>query len=296
MKTLSPSDFELYPVNLSCFGKKELIPKKVINKFKAMESKARFIIENNSFKFPISNARFIPQRRFKSVVNILKKYKKNYNNLIEEFIINFDDLRKEIYSEHKKRAILIYSNYKSNLTLTEEEFINKFFSVLDTFYPDKDSLRQKFSITWDVYEISFPKMRTSYNYKEYTEEIKNKIGIFLKDSVITLRYRTIQLCKEILDKMDTGKIIKGPTVRSLKNLINDFLDLNFIGDTIIENEIIELKKEFIDKYNIYQISNNPNIQKELKNKLNQLLNKAKIMTGINTITEEYKKKISWEKN
>jgi uncharacterized protein YsxB (DUF464 family) len=96
--------------------------------------------------------------------------------------------------------------------------------------------------------------------------------------------------------MDTGKIIKGPTVRSLKNLINDFLDLNFIGDTIIENEIIELKKEFIDKYNIYQISNNPNIQKELKNKLNQLLNKAKIMTGINTITEEYKKKISWEKN
>lgn len=166
MKTLSPNDFGLRPMNLPCFGKKELLPRRIIHKFRAIESKARFSIENSSLNFPIGNTRFIPIKRFKKVVQTLKKYKKEYKTLVEELIANYNDLRKEVYPLHKNIATTIYTEYKPSIQLSKDVFIDEYFSQLNTLYPDKKTLREKFSLTWTVYEISFPKTRT-INYNEY---------------------------------------------------------------------------------------------------------------------------------
>jgi len=301
VKTLSPDDFALQDnlitlhntIKLPYFGKKDLLPKKVIHQFRAIESRARFLIENSSFKFPIGNARFIPHKRFKLVEKTLKKYQREYNKLIDELIINYDDLREKIFQNDKEMAVLMYKTYQSTLIETEEKFVNYYFSVLDNFYPDKNSLRKKFSLNWDVFEITPPET-SSINYSGYTKEIKNKFETFLFETVRSLRYRTVELCKQIIQKMDTGTVIKGPTIRSLRLMINDFLDLNFIGDTDIENNILELQKEFINKYNIRQISGNSNLQNELKDKLQSLLEKAKVSSGIDTVTKQYKNKTNQE--
>jgi hypothetical protein len=42
-------------------GKKLLIPAEVIHEFRAIEGRARRVVEKNSFQFPIGNARFVPR-------------------------------------------------------------------------------------------------------------------------------------------------------------------------------------------------------------------------------------------
>lgn len=262
-------------------GKKMLIPKKIISKFRAIESKARFIVEKNSFKFPFGNARFIPNRKVSIIIKKLKLYQKEYNSLKKEFITDYDKLRKQILPSHQKAA-------ESACTKQNEEekkkFIINFLNQIDTLYPNLNSLRNKFSLTWNIYEIALPRIK-----KEYHAQAKEKIITFLNEVITSLRKDTSEICKRIIN---TENDIKGPTVKALKNFITDYSELNFIEDPVITQGIEELGKNFLEKYTTPQIIKSKELQKGLKNRLKDLLKNTENYSESDLIIYKYCSKIN----
>lgn len=297
-------------------GRKMLVPRDTIRKFRALESKARHLVEQNSFRFPLGNARFIPKKKFPKMFETLKQYQQEYNDLTDALIINYDKLRKEMLPVYKSAAETAFERQVSvgvhefNIEDQEEEkrkFTRNFLNRIRKFYPEAETLRQRFSLNWDIYEIALPRMKKTSAEKivsienkrqiadeEYRTQTKEKIGNFIEEVVASLRKETAEICSRIIANVKSGKVIKGRTLKSLKDFISEFSEFNFVGDAKIENQLTALKEEFLDKYTTPAISKDIELQDELQRRLHELSEAASDMTDINSVTGEYRRKINWQ--
>ncbi len=297
--------------NVYLLGKKMLVPKETIHKFRSIESKARFLVETNSFKFPISSARFVPKKKFLKILQTLQEYQEAYNKLIDNLIVDYDKLRKEmlpIYEEAAKAAynrqtkIGVHEFSIEGKENEEEEFVTNFLDRIKSYYPSTTSLRNRFSLTWNIFEIALPKMRKvsedkiakeNIAYDVYQKEAQEKIGSFINEVVTNLREQVVTLCDKIATNMKSGKIVKGPTINSLKKFIDDFSELNFVGDVSIEKQLLDLKNNFLEKHTSPEIIKSDDLQLELKRKLNLIVKEAGNVSDIDEVTGQYRRKIQW---
>lgn len=279
-------------------GKKMLIPKETIHKFRAIESKARFLIDNNSFKFPFGNTRFVPKKRLQKVIESLHEHQMNYIILIQELITNYNKLRKEMFPKYKEAAKVAYKRKETNTD--KEEFINKYLSRIETLYPKADTLRDKFSLTWNVYEIDLPKVRDEKSdkfinlYKRYQIKVQHRIDEFLREVVTTLRIEIFKLCQRIIDNIKEGKTVGGQSISSLKKSIENFMELNFVGDTLMEEQLTRFKTDLLDKHTSTKFSKDKDLQEQLEQELNLIIKEASKTSDIKTIIEQYQKRILWK--
>jgi hypothetical protein len=296
-------------------GKKMLVPAEVIRQFRAIESRARFAVEKGSFKFPIGNARFIPKKKFPAVLKKLKKCQFEYIQLTEQLVVNYEGYREEmipIYQEAAETAYIKSQPAQKEFNIDDEEdekghFINNFLMRISAFYPTAESLRSRFSLTWDVYEIALPRMKKAdpqvvsdiqekkdIAMDEYRDQAHEKIGAFLDDVVKTMRTETLEVCNRVMERIQKGSVIKGRTLSSLKDFIENFKELNFVGDEVIEDQLASLEREFLNEHTSEQISKEVDLQTELKRRLGELAEVASNITDINSVTGGYRRKISWE--
>lgn len=292
-------------------GQKMLIPREVIKKFRAIESKARHLVEINSFKFPIGNARFIPKKNFSKIHAKLKKLQQEYDGEVEGLIINYDKYRSEMLPIYKKAAEQAYMNQLpsehsfsiEDMETEKDHFVNNFLMRISTFYPPAETLRHRFSLTWDVYEIALPRMKKTSEEEiekqiiageEYRIQAQEKIGKFLDDVVHTLRDETLDVCNRIIKNIKEGKIVKGQTIQSLKKFVEKFSELNFVEDRKVEEQLESLRKDFLESHSTVEIAEQTDLQTELSRRLGKLAEVASDMTDINSVTGEYKRKILWD--
>jgi hypothetical protein len=317
-KVLTAEDLGLKAENVADaykLGRKLLIPKAIIKRFRAIEGRARRVVQENSFQFPIGNARFIPKRKFAKALESLKKYQADYNTLVDDLVANYESYRSQmipIYQQAAEQAFATQEPSTQVFSIEDREqgkteFVNKFLARIQEYYPSADSLRQRFSLSWDVYEIAFPKMRKSSGEnilaaeeqkmiaeEEYRLQAQQKISGFIDEVVGTLRQETSALCNRIITNIKEGKVIKGRTLNSIRDFIDKFSDLNFVGDQKIEEELATLKKDFLDTHSLEQISEEKDLQDELHQRLESLSKTASDMTDINSVTGEYRRKIDWD--
>jgi hypothetical protein len=295
-------------------GRKLLIPSDVIRRFRAIEGRARRVLDENSFEFPISNARFITRKKFPTVLDSLKKCQGEYQSLVEKLIENYESYKTDMLSVYQQAAEIAYGrkSVKQEFGLDfdiekdKSEFITNFLSRIDSLYPTVESLKKRFSLLWDVYEIALPRMQransdlVSENEKksqialeEYQSQIQNKISGFIDGVVSTLRQETLELCTRVISNIKDGKVIKGSTLNSISRFIEKFSELNFVGDDKIENELKKLQEEFLNTHTKDQIAEQSDLQEELKRRLSLLSESVSDITDLNSITGEYKRKIEW---
>lgn len=318
-KVLRPEDLGLKPENVAeayKLGKKYLVPAETIRKFRRVESKARRLVEDNSFHFPIGNARFITKARFPKVHNQLKEYRDEYNALVDKLIENYDQHRQEMVPIYAQAAEVAFLNASPEThefgpeydrEKEKQEFVKRFLERIKTFYPPAESLRARFSITWDVYEIALPRMRETSGEqlvldetmrveaeREYREQIHQKMDTFITDVVTVLRQETVDICGRIGENLKTGKVVQGRTLQSLKDFVEKFSSLNFVGDKTVEEQLETLRKEILDVYPISKINDEKELQTELSRRLIQIADTAANMTDVDGISSEYRRKIEWE--
>ena len=158
-----------------------------------------------------------------------------------------------------------------------------------------------------MYEIALPKMRKesaeniidkedkrAIAEQEYRIQAQQKIGVFIEDVVGTLRQKTMDLCNRISTNIKEGKVVKSKTLNSLKDFIDNFSEMNFVGDSKIEEELATLKKEFLDTHSTEAVVDEADLQEELRQRLESITKVAGDISDINSITGEYRRKISWE--
>jgi hypothetical protein len=273
------------------------------------------LVDNSSFRFPIGNARFIPKRKFTKVNAELKLHQDEYQKLVEDLITKYPQYREEMRPVYLKAAEDAYANRKeaTNIGLDmdpeaeKKAYIDQFLLRIDACYPPAESLRERFSIDWAVYEIALPRIREGDSdqiaadqevrqkvEEDYRVQMHAKIGTFVTDVVSVLRQETIDICKHVATNIAEGKVIKTTTIQSLSNFIEKFSDMNFVGDKTIEDNLNAIRKELIDAHPTSEFSDNTELKEELKRRLNLVAEQAQSMTDINSITGEYRRKINWE--
>jgi hypothetical protein len=297
-------------------GRKLLIPHEVIQGFRTVEGKARYIVESNSFKFPIGNARFIPKKKFAKVSESLKGCQQEYIALVDELISNYAKYRAEMLPVYEEAAKIAFVQQKPtgvlefNLESEEAEkdaFVKDFMARINSFYPTVESLRSRYSLTWEVYEIALPKMRKGADDQiadkiekdeiataEYRAQTQQRIQAFVDEVVQTLRQETLTICSRIATNIKEGKVIKGRTLNSLQDFIEKFKDFNFVGDATVEQQLDALKRDFLDAHTNEEIAEGSDLQEELKRRIGELAEVASNMTDINSVTGEYRRKINWD--
>jgi len=297
-------------------GRKFLVPAEVIKKFRRLDSKARRIVEENSFRFPIGNAHFIPKKSFGKALEQLKACQTEYNALVDELVENYDQYREEMIPVYREAAEHAFINQTPETQTfgpdydrdaERERFVELFLRRIENFYPHANDLRKRFSLTWDVFEMAMPRMieaqdeqiildqnTREYAEQEYRKQIHEKMDAFVNDAVTVLRQETVEICGRIATNLKEGKVVQGRTLQSLKDFVDKFQGLNFVGDVTVETQLESLRKEILDIYPVQKINDEEELQVELKRKLNEIAEVASQTTDIDGITSEYRRRIQWE--
>jgi hypothetical protein len=297
-------------------GKKLLIPQEVIHEFRAIEGRARRVVEKNSFQFPIGNARFVPRTKFAKVVKALQQCQDEYAELTNKLVENYDTYRQEMIPVYRQAAETAFvaqtptGVQEFNLEDREQEkteFVNKFLQRIQTSYPAVDTLRSKFSLTWDIYEIALPRMRKGdenqiiateagrqFAIQEYQVQMQKKIGNFLDDVVTTLRTETVALCSRVAKNIKDGKVVNSRTLKSIRDYIDQVKEMNFVGDKKVEDQLNNLQRDFLNVHSTETITSDVELQDELKRRLGDLAAVVGDMTDVNSVTGEYRRKIDLE--
>ena len=317
-KKLRPEDMGLKAEDVAQaykLGKKMLIPANVIQAFRAIETRARRLHAEASFEFPVGRSRFVPKNQVVKLIKALMECRDKYMALVEDLVANYDKYRQEMLPMYQEAAEIAYAR---QLPATREfgmeydpvkektDFIKGFMDRIATYYPPAEELRGHFSLTWDMYQTAMPEMveieadkiikkeaELEIFKKECRERTQKKVDAFAEDVVKVLRSETVEICDRIATNLKEGKVIKGKTLHSLKDFIDRFQELNFVGDFNIQNQLQSLREKVLDAYPADTIADDMNIQEELKRRLGKIVEDASSITDINSITGEYRRKIQW---
>jgi len=320
-KVLKPADLGLKDEEVTeafHLGRKLLIPADVIRKFRAVEAKARRIVEINSFHFPIGNAKFVPYKRFAKVLSNLQQYQSEYMGLVENLVTNYETYRSQMLPLYEKAAETAWMRQNPeqkefgidyNPEAEKAKFVEEFKNRISSFYPPAESLRRRFALQWSVYETALPRLRESTSkhvlaegearatLEEYNrlvqEQTRTKIVGFVDEVVTVMRAKTAELAGKVLTMIKEGKVVKAQTLECLTNFIQDFKELNFVGDKAVEEQLDALKKEVLDKYSTDQLKEGEPVE-VMKRKLGEIVDLTSNITDLSSVTGEYKRKISWQ--
>jgi hypothetical protein len=84
--------------------------------------------------------------------------------------------------------------------------------------------------------------------QEAGEKIRKGTESFVADCVASLREQTAQLCQEMLDSIggsETG--VHQKTLNRLVKFIDQFKAMNFVNDTVMEQQLEQTKKELLSR-------------------------------------------------
>jgi hypothetical protein len=285
-------------------GKKMLVPDEAIRKFRAKEAQSRRIVEVSSFPFPIGNASFVPKKRVGKVLEALTQYQTDYNTLTDELIRDYDKLRQEMIPVYEEAARTAYAKSLAGksqpveFTIESEQadeaaFVKSFMDRINTFYPTVESLRAKFSLYWDVYEIATPSIdKAAIAQTEYQKAMQDRMGTFVTEVVTSLRAKTIEMCSKFAQSLKDGKIIRSTSIDAVRNFIDEYKDLNFIGDVVVEKQLEALRAQL--NVEPEAIRESKDLQEALGRKLSEVIDSASEISDISAITGEYKRKVVWD--
>ena len=168
------------------------IPKGHLKKFRAIESKARYTVEWNSFNFPISRTRFVPSRMHKAVIKRLKECRAECEGLLKTLGISATGV-----------------------------------------------------LSWDVYEIALSRLEG--NSEKYIAQTKQELETFLEESLCSLRIEAIDISEKVLHGIEEqGKNVNKRTLKYVRDFVNRFDAMDFVGDSKLSKLLQSLKVDFLD--------------------------------------------------
>lgn len=330
---LQPADFGLTPEQVSTamkLGRKYLVPEEIIKRFRTIESRARYIVESNAFRFPVGHANFVPKRRQEKVFGELEGCKQEYIQLTTDLIENFDLYKEQMRPVYQEAAEKAYENSRpagvntfsiESQDAEKEEFIRSFLARIDSYYPEPQTLASKFEVNWDVYTISLDASKTTassalarmqmedeahlhelssqamrearhqLDVEAYKDQTQERIGGFVDDVVKVLRSQTKNLCEEVANNIRNGQVVTGRTFNRIRDFIDKFQDMNFVGDSEVEEQLNALRREFLDVHPTENVRDNGELQEELTRRLMFISEKASEISDVSEVTGEYSRRV-----
>lgn len=235
------------PEEIFSLGRKLIVPKAAIQAFMQIEERVRWVTDRFSFPFPTGHAKFVPYAVLPEVLAELQKQQDRFQTEMTVFTDGYAAYRQEILTKYPKWERALQSKYESPA-----------------------SLMSKFSFTWSVFEIRLPeglRVRAMDDKMALTEakarrealevaetqlkkQFQEQIDGFLGDSVKELRSRVAGSVAKIQEQLTAGKV-NPQTLKGIRNSIESFRNLNFVGDEAVESQLNSLLALLPDKVDAF---------------------------------------------
>jgi hypothetical protein len=270
-------------------GKKALFTDDVRLVFGRIESAARAYLSNNSHKFPIADAHFVPQHNLQKAWTGLEEFKTKFMREVQTFVTN--------YETYKAKMFATYPEHKDSLL---------------PYYPPVEVVRQKFDFSISVYEVSAPKKvekitmqelitqniavesaKVKYDtmMKEQYQHHLQQMQEFIKESALAMRGEIIRTFEVIAAKITNQEVISEANLKTIRSTIDSFDALDFLDDVKVK-ENLKAVKALISKGANFKTD--AEAVSRLSVAVNTTLETAKTMSDIDSITGEYNRRLDSE--
>jgi hypothetical protein len=282
-KKLRAEDIGLDKKNLSeqliSLGHKRLLPKDAIAGLSVVEGRAHALVESNTFPFLNGIAHFLPNAKLAEVTEKLEELKDDFWAAKESFLKKYSSLRQSASKEWFKMA--------QKLVKDPERLV----STIEASFPYPDQMERYYGFEIHLFQIALPKHMAAELVSasehqaifearqkaaaEAGQKIRNDVEVFVADCVASLREQTAKLCEDMLtsiNECETG--VHQKTLNRLVRFIDQFKTMNFVNDTVMEEQLETVKKELLSK-TAEEYRDSAVARSRLKQGLSQLANQAK---------------------
>jgi hypothetical protein len=284
-KKLKPEDIGLDADNITdrliSLGHKKLVPSDALKRLATIESRAHATVDANSFPFLGGIAHFLPNAKLAEVTSKLDVLEQEFIAEQERFVVNYANLRASSTREWWEAARKLVSDP------------DQLVATIEASFPRAEEMHRFFGFETHLFQVSVPEGSSQLELiagadqqsiidarnqaaREAAAKIRLGAESFVSDCVATLRQETAKLCDEMLKSMSGGKTkgVHQKTLNRLVRFIDEFKELNFAGDTEMEDKLDSMRKEFLSS-TAEEYRDDANAQVKLRTGLNKLRDTAR---------------------
>ena len=253
-KQLKPEDVGLNPDQVSgrliSLGHKRLLPKEALAPLSLIEGRAHALVEANTFPFLNGVGHFLPNARLNEVTGKLKELESDFWQAKAEFLRNYAQLRESAAAEWRALAGKLVNDPERLVAVIESSFplpqrMDRFYGFDVQLF--QLALPQRMSVDLvslaDQQELILARERAA---REAGAKIHRDVEQFVGDCVAALREQTATLCEEMLHSIQTSETgVHQKTLNRLVKFIDQFKQLNFANDTVMEQQLDSVRKELL---------------------------------------------------
>jgi hypothetical protein len=281
-KKLKPEDIGLNSLSLSdrliSLGHKRLLPKESLQELALVEGRAHALIESNTFPFLNGLGHFLPNGRLAEVTEKLNALEHEFWQAKENFLQKYSTLRTNASREWQSMALKLVKDPSRLVATIESAFplartMDKFFGfdvqVFQITLPETLSL--DLITLADQQEVIAARQKAA---QEAASKIRKDTESFVCDCVASLREQTAQLCEQMLSSISNSENgVHQKTLNRLIRFIDQFKQMNFANDRVMEDQLENVRKELLSK-TAQEYRDSSVARQRLVNGLSQLANKA----------------------
>jgi hypothetical protein len=255
-KKLNAEDLGLDPDNITerfiSLGHKRILPKDKLEAFALIESRAHALIDGNTFPFLHGLGHFLPNAKLQEVTQRLTMLEQEFRAATEAFLTNYADVRSQARLDWFEAARLLVKDPE------------RVVAAIEAAFPNPEKMESTFTFSVQLFQVRAPERldialvsvgeqqgiisAREKAAQEAAERIHQGAQSFVADCVVALRQQTAQLCEDMLESMHTGKTgVHQKTLNRLIKFIDEFKQLNFVGDNEMEAQLERVRQEFLHR-------------------------------------------------
>ena len=286
-KKLNPEDLGLNPDQIAerfiSLGHKKLLPKEKLEPLALIEGRAHALIETSTFPFLHGLGHFLPNTKLEEVTGKLNVLEREFQQAKGSFLSQYAELRKAACDDWLQAARLLVPDPERVVATIEASF------------PNLATMEQAFGFAVQLFQIRAPESLdlALVSLAEHQEVIRAREAAaqaaaqqihqgaqnFVADCVASLRQQTSELCQEMLESMRTGKTgVHQKTLNRLIRFIDQFKQMNFVGDQEMEAQLEHVRQEFLVR-TAEDYRDDPAAQTRLQQGLQGLAETARALAG-----------------
>ncbi len=255
-RKLNAEDLGLDPNNVTerliSLGHKKLLPKEALERFALVESRAHSLVDSSTFPFLNGLGHFLPNTKLEEVTRKLRELETEFDQARQTFLGQYADLRQQASAE--------WCEATKKLVVDPDRLV----AAIEASFPNPDKMERAFGFKTQFFQIRAPERLdlalVSQSQQEQVIAARQKAAeeaaaqihrgaeTFVADCVASLRQQTAELCQGMLESIRTGKTgVHQKTLNRLVRFIDEFKQLNFVGDQEMEAQLDRVRQEFLQR-------------------------------------------------
>jgi len=255
-RKLNAEDLGLNPDNVTdrliSLGHKKLLPREALERFALIESRAHSLVNASAFPFLNGLGHFLPNAKLAEVTRRLHELETEFDAARVSFLDRYADLRQSASAEWYEAA--------KRLVTDPDRLV----ATIEGSFPNTTQMQKSFGFEVQLFQLRAPEslslalvsegeqqeviLARQKAAREAAEQIHRGAENFVADCVASLRQQTSALCEEMLESMRSGKTgVHQRTLNRLVRFIDEFKQLNFVGDREMEAQLDRVRQEFLNR-------------------------------------------------